>query len=71
MIDSTSVPAEVAGPPDLRRARRQKTVLAEAVKVDRLPPHSVEAEQGVLGCILLSPREGLGYCIERFGAAKG
>ena len=36
------------------------------MKVDRLPPHSIEAEQGVLGCVLLSPREGLGHCIERF-----
>ena len=36
------------------------------MKVDRLPPHSVEAEQGVLGCVLLSPQEGLGACIERF-----
>jgi replicative DNA helicase len=33
---------------------------------DRLPPHSVEAEQGVLGCVLLSPKEGLGRCLERF-----
>jgi replicative DNA helicase len=34
--------------------------------IDRLPPHSIEAEQGVLGCVLLSPKEGLGTCIEKF-----
>ena len=34
--------------------------------IDRLPPHSIEAEQGVLGCILLSPNENLGTCIEKF-----
>lgn len=36
-----------------------------AASVDRLPPHSVEAEQGVLGCILLSPNECMGVCIEK------
>lgn len=29
----------------------------------RLPPHSVEAEQGVLGCVLLSPNEAMGHCV--------
>ncbi len=33
---------------------------------DRLPPHSPEAEEGVLGCILLSPSEALAACIEKF-----
>ncbi len=38
-------------------------------RVDRLPPHALEAEQGVLGCILLAPKEGLGHCLEKFRAA--
>lgn len=32
---------------------------------DKLPPHSIEAEQGVLGCILLSPKDCLLECVER------
>ncbi len=64
MIDSVS---EGAGAPaDLRRAPRRKTATANLPKVDRLPPHSPEAEQGVLGCILLSPNECLGECVEKF-----
>ncbi len=38
--------------------------------VDRLPPHAMEAEQGVLGCILLDPRTALAECQTRFGAAE-
>lgn len=33
--------------------------------IDRLPPHSIEAEQGVLGCILLDPTGSTGRCIEK------
>jgi replicative DNA helicase len=55
-------------PVDLHRARRRKAEMADPSRVDRLPPHSVEAEQGVLGCILLSPQECLGDCITRFRA---
>jgi len=52
--------------PDLRKTRRKKTAAADLTKIDRLPPHSMEAEQGVLGCILLSPNDCLGDCIEKF-----
>lgn len=40
-------------------------VVPHVLKVDRLPPHSIEAEQGVLGCIFLSPHDCLGECIEK------
>ncbi len=49
--------------PDLKKPRPRKPVTA--ARVDRLPPHSSEAEQGVLGCVLLSPNECMGECIER------
>lgn len=31
--------------------------------MDRIIPHSIEAEQGVLGCILLNPKESLPECL--------
>lgn len=33
--------------------------------IDRLPPHSAEAEQGVLGSILLDPEQSPSRCVER------
>jgi replicative DNA helicase len=64
MIDSVS--ADAGAPPDLKRTPRRKAPPANATKLDRLPPHSPEAEQGVLGCVLLSPNDCMGQCIERF-----
>jgi replicative DNA helicase len=57
-------------PPDLQQTRRRKPVAANPIKVDRLPPHSPEAEQGVLGCVLLSPNDCMGQCIEKFKGAE-
>lgn len=37
---------------------------------DWLPPHSAEAEAGVLGCIFLDPEECLGRARELFGATQ-
>jgi replicative DNA helicase len=64
MIDSVST--EGASAADLKRAKRvRKPQAASGPTIDRLPPHSPEAEQGVLGCILLSPNDCMGVCIEK------
>ena len=68
MIDSVDVP-NAGPPPDLKKPRRRSAATATAPNlVDRLPPHSIEAEQGVLACVLLSPPECMGECIEKFRA---
>ncbi len=64
MIDAIAEGAEA--PPDLKRGRRRKPEAADVSKVDRLPPNSPEAEKGVLGCVLLSPNDCMGECIEKF-----
>ncbi|MDE3067448.1 MAG: replicative DNA helicase [Verrucomicrobiota bacterium] len=66
MIDSIS--GEAGSAVDLKKTRRQRqpSVANRQPSVDRLPPHAVEAEQGVLGCALLAPNESLGLCLEKF-----
>src|SRR5215475_6563721 len=67
MIDSTTEA------PDLKYARRRresKGSIGSAQSVDRLPPHSIDAEQGVLGCILLSPNECMGECLAKLKAGS-
>jgi replicative DNA helicase len=67
MIDSVSETAGAA--PDLKRAKRVRRS-PTAAAVDRLPPHSIECEQGVLGCVLLSPNECMGECLEKLKNGK-
>ena len=65
MIDS--VASEGASAADLKRTKRvRRSPAGTAPNVDRLPPHSPECEMGVLGCVLLSPNECMGECIEKF-----
>ena len=63
---SDSVAQAAGAPPDLMRTPRRKPPSTQAAKLDRLPPHSPEAEQGVLGCVLLSPNDCMGQSIEKF-----
>src|SRR5277367_141188 len=64
MIDSVH-PETGNASADLKKSRRKSSATAGTPKIDRLPPHSIEAEQGVLGCILLSPNDCMGECIEK------
>ena len=62
----STTPVEPAGesPVDFKKGRREKATLVDPIK-DTKPPHSVEAEQGVLGCIMLEPAKCIGVCIEK------
>ncbi|MDR3455922.1 MAG: replicative DNA helicase [Verrucomicrobiae bacterium] len=64
MIDSVSEHAGSGA--DFKKSRRQKTLSERgAATLDRLPPHDLQMEMGVLGCIMLSPNECLGECVEK------
>src|SRR6478609_6206931 len=46
----------------------KRPVIRAPERADRLPPHSEEAEKGVLGCILLDPSTTIDVCMEQLRA---
>jgi replicative DNA helicase len=63
MIDSVSDVSNSAA--DLKKARRRKTATSDSARLDRLPPHDLDMEKGVIGCQLLSPNDCVGEVIEK------
>ena len=49
---------------DLKKTPRKRESVA-SIPLGRTPPHDTVAEQGVLGCILLDPKENLPACIQK------
>src|SRR4051812_29821319 len=50
---------------DLKHTPRRQAVSQDITKVDRLPPHSLEAEKAVLGCVMMAPNECMGECLTK------
>jgi len=53
--------------PDLKHTRRQRNdsaIRTPNSALDRLPPHDMQMEMGVLGCCLIAPNTCIGQCIE-------
>src|SRR6266704_1633967 len=50
-------------------ARSAHSLTSSSQDIHRSPPHSVEAEQGVLGSMLISPRDIIAECVEKINEA--
>src|SRR6201982_3352950 len=46
----------------------EKVTRSFSQDIHRTPPNSVEAEQGVLGSMLISPRDTIAECVEKINA---
>lgn len=56
--------------PSLKNIRRRKSSpQLDKPAADRLPPYSLESEQGVLGCVMLNPNESMAVCTMKLQSA--
>ena len=65
-------PPEIAPEPaDLKFTRRRRRPAGDRFleTAERLPPAAFESEQGILGCIMLSPNEAIGECMSKLTEA--
>src|SRR5438874_2117089 len=53
------------GPEKNGGLRGRQSLTSSSQDIHRTPPHSVEAEQGVLGSMLISPRDTIAECVEK------
>lgn len=65
-MQSTASESELPPEQEPRRKRRRLS-LPDPSKIDRLPPHSIEAEQAALGCMLLSPNDCIAEWVDNCG----
>ena len=65
MIDANEEMPTPPVPEDLAETPRRRAPQVIERGLGRVPPHSVDAEQAVLGCILINPNESLGLCLEK------
>ncbi|MBR90215.1 MAG: replicative DNA helicase [Verrucomicrobiales bacterium] len=63
MIDANEDMPLPPVPEDLVEAPRRRA--PQTADPGRVPPHSTDAEQAVLGCLLISPNDSIGLCLER------
>jgi replicative DNA helicase len=51
-------------PPDLQNGKRHRMTQRDGVRVDRTPPHALQSEQALLGCLLLDANVAMPLCAE-------
>ena len=64
MIDTNEEMPLPPVPEDLVETPRRRASRAVEPGLGRVPPHSADAEQAVLGCVLISPNDSIGLCLE-------
>lgn len=69
-VDSIPESGRLPESVDLTLAKRRQMPAIDPAKLDRLPPQSIESEQGVLGCILWAPNDCMPEVESRFGGLK-